>query len=108
MVIGRTDDVPDQDFDRIIELFKNVQASRTFGPQRDIVVEGARKAVLVESSRRQGEERIPVRAWNVFVHTPSSVNLNVEFVAPEQIFDDDVLRQILESLVVQPRSGVVS
>lgn len=108
VVIGRTADVAEGDFTRLIDVFRNVQGDRTFGDQREVEVEGARKALLVESTRPQGEQRVPVRAWNLFVLSPSSVGLNVEFVAPVTIFDEALFERILETLVLRERRAGAS
>lgn len=103
VVVGRTAGVREQDLDGIVDAFRIANADRTFGEPRRIDVDGARKAVLVESTRAQGEKGVPVRAWNVFVLTPGSVNLNVELVAPEAIFDASLFERILETLAALER-----
>lgn len=108
VVIGRTVDVPERDVGRIIDLFRNVQGDRTFGAQREVGVDGAEKAVLLESTRSQGGEAVPVRAWNVFALSPSGVSLNVELVAPEEIFDTELFDRILRTLEVLERKPATS
>lgn len=103
VVIGRTVGVRERDFEPLIEVFRLAQADRTFGAQRETKVEGAGKAVLLESTTAQGDKGVPVRAWNVFVVSPSSVGLNVELVAPEEIFDEQLFERILGTLAVVER-----
>ena len=104
VVVGRTRDVRKQDFEPIAESFQLVQGDRKFGPRREIDVSGSRrKALLVESDRRLQQRPVTLHAWNVFVATPSSVSLNVELVAPEEIFDEGLFDQILQSLTVRQR-----
>lgn len=103
LVVGRTAGVREEDVDGIVDGFRMANADRTFGEEREIDVDGARKAVLVESTRAHGDKEVPVRAWNVFVLTPGSVNLNVEFVAPEAIFDASLFGRILDTLAAVER-----
>lgn len=108
VVIGRTRDVRDQDFLPIVETFQMLQGDRTFGVRREVKVEGSKRpAVLLESKRPLVDKPITLRAWNVFVFSPSAVSLNVELLAPEQIFDEGLFNQILRSLVVKER-GIVN
>lgn len=104
VVVGRTRDVRDQDLLTLAETFQMLQGDRTFGPRREIDVAGSRrKAFLVESERPIQERSVTLRAWNVFVLSPSSVSLNVELVAPQEIFDKGLFDQILQTLAVQER-----
>ena len=106
VVVGRTRDVREQDFVPIAETFQLVQGDRTFGTRREIDVPGSRrKALLVESDRRLQSRPVTLHAWNVFVLTPSSVSLNVELVAPTEIFDKALFDQILQSLTVRERGS---
>lgn len=108
VVIGRTPNVPEGDARRLAETFRMIHGDRTFGRQREVDVDGATFALLLESTRPQGEQRVPVKAWNVFVHSPSEVALNLEFVAPEEIFDEAMFRRILDTLTVLPRGPTPS
>ncbi len=101
--IGRTEDVSEQSFDSLVDIFREVQGDRTFGARRDVRVEGSRKAVLLESTRPVEDKPFRIRAWNLFVLSPSSVGLNVEFYAPEAIFDEALMTKILQSFVVHRR-----
>lgn len=103
VVVGRTRDVPESDVARIVDLFRNVQGDRTFGEEREVDIPGGTAEVLLESERLQGEERVPVKAWNVFALTPSSVNLNIELVAPEEVFDEELFETILGTLELKER-----
>lgn len=101
IVIGRTADVADNDFDKIVDLFKNVQGDRKYGEMQDIDVKGSSRAALLESTKNQGEQQVPVRSWNVFVLSDSNTNFNIEFIAPLQLFDENLFNQILDTLEVR-------
>lgn len=103
-MIGRTRDVRDQDFTSLVDLFQDLQGDRTFGARREVAVEGSKRTVLLESTRRV-ESPVTLRAWNVFVLSPRSVGLNVELLAPEELFDEGLFQQILQSLVLRTREA---
>lgn len=108
VVIGRTVGVPESELENIIDLFRNLQGDRTFSAPRDVEVDGAERAVLLASTRLQGDKAVPVRAWNVFTLSSSGVGLNVELVAPDEIFDKKLFDRILRSLEVLERKPTPS
>lgn len=106
IVVGWTEGVSEEDFPRVIDLFKNVQGSRTFTGQDPVTVPGARAAVLVDSRREHGPARTPIREWNLFVHTHSDVSLNPSFVAPVVIFDEAQFQAIVATVVAHERLSI--
>lgn len=105
VVIGRTPEVGRDFVDDFVGTFQNVHPERTFSAERKVAVEGSTAAILLESTWPVRDKPVTLRSWNVFAGSPSSVLLNVELVAPRQIFDEVHFNQILQSLTVRKRGS---